>query len=880
MVKANSTIPKPDKVKEGLTPLMQQYQDIKSRYPGIILFFRLGDFYEMFGEDARRASPLLEVVLTQRQGVPMCGVPAHSVNGYLRKLIKAGEKVAVCEQLEEASAGRCIVRRDVVRVITPGTILEDNLLDARQNNYLACVYPSPKSEYFGLAYIDISTAEFGVTELSSDKLKNEILRLAPREIITVESYKDNKFLAESGITISTIEDWYFSFPEAESKIKQILHLQSLKPAGLEGREVAASAAGGILAYLEKTQVNQMPALSKIKYYSLDDYMLLDATAVKNLELIEGLNSHSSENSLLEAADNTLTAMGGRLLRQWLLRPLISAAAVNYRQKAVSFLIEEGLSRRQVRSQLNNIADIERIISRLFSGSAGPRELISLKMSLLALPQLVENISAKDALSVVPEPAAVLAKKLFAPQEVVDIISRAIVDEPPAVLKDGGVIKDGFDQKLDELRHISRDSKTMISDMESSERSRTGINNLKIGYTSVFGYFIEISKSNVHLAPQEYIRKQTVANGERYITPELKTFEEKILSAEEKILKLEESIFKFVREEILKYSHILQEIAFAVAELDIYASFAETAVLYNYSKPDINDGFELNIKEGRHPVIERKIKSGSFVSNDVYLNGGKDQIILLTGPNMAGKSTYLRQTALIVIMAQIGSYVPCKEAKIGIIDKIFTRIGAGDNLAGGESTFMVEMHETASILLQNTPRSLIVLDEVGRGTSTYDGISIAWSILEYLAASQKKNVCGPKVLFATHYFELTDLQGKLHGVKNYNVAVKEWQGAVIFLHKILPGAADRSYGIHVAQLAGLPKEVITRANSILYDLENKMQQQEPLNSKDCQQLDLFASKAYPDSEITAELKKTDVNNLTPMQALQLICELKKHLEYEN
>lgn len=867
---------RPGKTKETtLTPLMAQYQEIKSRYPGMILFFRLGDFYELFGEDALEASPILEVVLTRRQETPMCGVPYHAVNAYLRKLIKAGRKVAICEQLEEPSAGRGIVKRGVVRVITPGTILEDNLLEARQNNFLVAVYPSEKHDRYGLAAVDISTGEFLATELAGRELENEIMRLAPGEIIAPQHFAATGALSRvqslSGAPLTPLEDWYYTFPEAQSRLFKHLKLQSLKPIGLENRPLAVCSAGGVLAYIEKTQIDRMPPLAAVRYYSLDHYLLLDSTAVRNLELVEGLTTRTRENSLLSCMDATLTAMGGRLLRQWVLQPLLSLCAIERRHQAVGYLLDEGIGRRSIRDGLKKMADIERILGRLASGAAGPREVAALKTSLSLLSVLCFDLSSRTPLAESPESIRELAARLAMPDDVINLIAAAFVDEPPATLKDGGVIRPGCDAELDELRRISTDSRELISRMESGERQRTGINTLKIGYTSVFGYYLEVTKSNLHLVPQEYIRKQTVAGGERFITPELKAFEEKVLSADEKILRIEERIFRAVREGILVHAARLQDTAAAVAELDIFATFAENAALYDYCRPVIDESYDLEIRDGRHPVIERAVKSGSFVPNDVLLNGTTDQLILLTGPNMAGKSTYLRQVALIVIMAQMGSYVPCASCRIGLVDRIFTRIGAGDNLSGGESTFMVEMHETANILNQNTPRSLIILDEVGRGTSTYDGISIAWATVEYLSSLQKKNGNGPKVLFATHYFELTGLQGTLPGVRNYNVSVKEWQGNVLFLHKIVEGAADRSYGIHVAQLAGLPQEVIRRGNEILVELEQNAMHTAPAASAPQPQLDLFAAQR---PVFMDEFDKIDVNSITPLEALQILSRWKK------
>jgi DNA mismatch repair protein MutS len=869
----------------ALTPLMRQYQEIKAGHPGMILFFRLGDFYEMFGDDAVKAAGILEVVLTRRQGIPMCGVPYHAVNAYIRKLIKAGEKLAICEQLEEPAAGRGIVKRGVVRVITPGTIMEENLLDAKQNNYLMAVYPDASAAMFGIAYVDISTGEFAATQISKDRLKDEISRLMPGEVIIPATHAHPAFIAglSSGepLRSSSLEDWLFSGPEAIRRLKEYFCLQSLKPLGLEKRDLASSACGGILAYIEKTQVGQMPPLSPVRFYSLDDYLLLDDTAVRNLEILEGTNSHNEENSLLGAVDRTLTPMGGRLIRHWLLRPLLSAEAIRERQKSVEFFVEEGMARRNVRELLKGIADIERIVSRLSSGAAGPRELVSLKNSLVLLPRLQAELAGTEKLVALPEPVQNLRQQLTPPQDVIDVIARAIVDEPPAMLKDGGIVRDGYNKDLDELKSIRRDVKNHLSNLENQERRTTGIGSLKIGYTSVFGYYLEVTKANLGAVPQHYIRKQTLAGAERFITPELKAFEEKILSAEEKLMRLEEDIFQEVRGNVLLFSRQLQTIAAVLSELDIYASFAEVAVLNRFCRPDIDDGFVLDIQDGRHPVIETKLKSGSFVANDTFLDGEENQLVILTGPNMAGKSTYLRQAALIVVLAQAGSFVPASSAHIGIVDRIFTRIGAGDNLAGGESTFMVEMHETANILRQHTVRSLIILDEVGRGTSTYDGISIAHAVVEFLSLARNDAKKGPKTLFATHYFELTDLEKELPGVKNCNVAVKEWQDNVVFLHKIVPGAADRSYGIHVAKLAGLPPGVITRANSILAELEGRAHGS--IAAKTSGQLDFFSLPAAQNSDpssfssnILLELQGIDPDALTPFEALRLLVGWKERL----
>lgn len=852
---------------------MQQYTEIKSRYPGIILFFRLGDFYEMFGDDAIKSSKILEVTLTRRQNVPMCGIPYHAANAYLKKLIKAGEKVAVCEQLEEPGQGRGIVRRDVVRVITPGTILEDTLLESKQNNFLIAVCPNSQFSLFGIACADISTGEFSASEIPSEKLLGEIYRLSPVEILAPKNFHKNNVFAsiekQTSIAVSPLDDWSFTLSEAEGKIQRAFGTASLKPFGLDNKPLAASACGAILSYFENTQKNTQTPFSGIKYYSLENHLILDEAAIKNLELIEGSGTRTTQGSLLEAIDSTLTPAGGRLLRQWLLMPVLSVAEIKRRQEAVHFFVDDGMRRRELRAHLNNIADLERIVTRLSSGAATPREVIGLKISLETLPQIKEIISSSPDLIDLPKPISGLSLKLDCPGGIVALIRNAVTDEPPATLKDGGIIRDGFSTELDELRQISRGGKKLISDMESREKERTGITSLKIGYTSVFGYFIEVTKSNLTLVPADYIRKQTVASGERFITQELKSFEEKVLSADEKIIRLEEELFKKLRVDIYAYSQTLKTISTALSELDVYASFAQAAAQQHFVRPEINDGFIIDIKDGRHPVVENRIKSGSFVPNDTFLDGNSDHLVILTGPNMAGKSTYLRQAALTVILAQIGSFVPASSATVGIVDRIFTRIGAADNLAGGQSTFMVEMNETANILHQFGPRSLIILDEVGRGTSTYDGISIARAVVEYLA-KENTGLPKPKVLFATHYFELTGLAGEIAGIKNFNVAVKEWQGEVVFLHKIISGAADRSYGIHVAQLAGIPKEVIVRAKDILYKLEENAPSQ--TKTPRLQQPDLFSS-SFDFSQILIQLNSINIDTLTPLEALQLLAELK-------
>jgi DNA mismatch repair protein MutS len=868
----------------ALTPLMQQYREIKSRYPDMILLFRLGDFYEMFGEDAKKAAPILEVTLTRRQDYPMCGVPYHSVSTYLRKLIKAGEKVAVCEQLEEPKKGVSIVKRDVVRVITPGTVIEDNLLDSKKNNYLLAIVPDESSNYFGLAFIDISTGDFQTAEAEKSKLFQELFRISPCEIIVPESFRSTAVCGDiekrTGLAISTVEDWLVSDYEASARIKKFFRTQSLKPFDLENKPLSVRSCGAILSYLEKTQPKLFSGdpgqISGIKCYSLDSHMLIDESAIRNLDLVESQNTRTKENSLLDAIDSTVTPMGSRLLRHWILRPLISVPQVLKRQNCVEYFVSEGLKRRQLREILKGVSDIERIAARIASQTASPRELVGLKNTLMLLPEVSAQLVSEPGVLSPESHIAELSSRLGLPKEILDIVGSAIVDEPPAGLKDGGVIKRGYNKELDELNDIRKNAKSFVLALEDEERKRTGINTLKIGYTSVFGYYIEITRSNIENVPVNYTRKQTLTNCERFITPELKTLEEKIITAEEKIIKLEDQLYKGVLSKIFSFSGRLKELAEAIAHIDIFASFAETSSVYGYCRPVVDNSYELYIKDGRHPVIERKLKSGTFVPNDINLNSESDQIVLLTGPNMAGKSTYLRQNALLCVLAQIGSSIPAGEARIGIIDRIFTRIGASDNISEGESTFMVEMNETANILHQFTPKSLIILDEVGRGTSTYDGISIANATLEYLAIKSLKEEKRPKVLFATHYFELTDLSQKYPWIKNYNVSVKEWNDEVVFLHKIIPGPADRSYGIHVARLAGMPSLVIKRAKDILKELEARhLQILVDKQMSFFESLSVQKKKEFvPENKIMIELDRLDIDNITPLEALKLIAEWKK------
>ncbi|MDR2395886.1 MAG: DNA mismatch repair protein MutS [Endomicrobium sp.] len=850
---------------------MQQYWDIKSKYPGMILFFRLGDFYEMFGEDAIQAAPVLDVVLTKRTGTPMCGVPHHSVNFYIRKLISSGLKVVICDQLEEAGVSKGIVKRGVTKVITPGTVLEDVLLDSKTNNFLMALYFENVNDSLFVAFADISTGEFFTLETTLKAISTEISRHPISELLVSSSNVKNEFtenlISNIKVPISNIDDSFFKYESAKKTIEDLFAFNAIKKFSLN-KKGAICVCGALLSYIREIQPQSVGIFSNIRYIKNSDFMYLDTVAIKNLEILSCMHTGKLENSLLWVVASTKTAMGARTLRNWIIQPLLDIEKIKNRQNIVKFFIDNSNVRKSVIENLKRVSDIERIAARISSLTAGPKDLIALKDSLKAINKVCEIINSVPGLS--------LHLEIPKNDQIIDKIFNVIVDEPPISLKDGGVIKKGVDDKLDELRKLSTDVKMYISDVESKEKQSTGINSLKVGYTSVFGYYIEISKANIHLAPKHYVRKQTLANAERYITEELKVLEEKILYSQEKILILENKIFNNLRLEIALYLRDILKTSQIISEIDIFSGFAKDALEYNYVCPAIVDSQELYIKDGRHPVVERILKNGEFISNDIAFDENS-KVIIITGPNMAGKSTYLRQTALIIIMAQIGCFVPASQAKIGVVDRIFTRIGAGDNLAGGESTFMVEMSETATILNQYTQKSLIILDEVGRGTSTYDGMSIAWSIIEFFADAKIKANNGIKVLFATHYFELTDLANTLSGVVNYNVGVKEWNGDVIFLHKIVKGSADKSYGIHVAKIAGIPNKVISRAYKVLNKLESShITSKFDVNN----QLDLFSvnenNLIQEDSDILQELRNIDINALTPLEAFKILLDWKRKI----
>ncbi|MGD1088778.1 MAG: DNA mismatch repair protein MutS [Verrucomicrobiota bacterium] len=813
-----------------LTPMMAQYRRIKGELPGdALLLFRLGDFYEMFFEDASAGAQLLNLSLTARNGVPMCGLPFHAANSYIARILKSGRKVAICEQLEDARPGK-LVKREVTQILSPGTHFDERLLVAERNNFLASVYPSGK--IFGLALVDLTTGDFLTTELENDAaLLAELERLRPAEIIfPAEAISLRDLLRGAFQILSGYDDWTFAPETAVFTVRDHFKVASLDGFGLKDRPAAIGAAGGALHYLTQNLRRDVKHLTRISFYHRGDFLTLDYTTLRHLEILEPLRHDAPRTaSLYGALNRTVTPMGARRLRQWLSQPLAAVEPIVKRQDAVQTCIENPLGLDAFRQQLVNVRDLERTIGRLSSGSGNARDLAALRLALEQIPalkQTLQNLAQTPRLSPsslpkfeennntggTPALLLELESRISGSPELVDLISRAIVDEPPLPVKEGGMIRDGFDSALDELRDARRGGRDWIARLQADQIECTGISSLKVRFNSVFGYYIEITKANLDKVPPHYIRKQTIANGERFITPELKEMEGKILGAEERSVKLEYEIFQRVRESALGKLKEIQQTAAALAQLDVLGSFAETARLHNYVRPRVGDEGVLQIRDGRHPVLEQQLLEERFVPNDTGFDH-EIQIALITGPNMAGKSTYIRQVALLALLAHTGGFVPATEARIDLVDRIFTRIGASDDLARGQSTFMVEMTETADILNNATPRSLIVLDEIGRGTSTFDGLSLAWSIVEHL-----HNQVGAKTLFATHYHELTELAARLPRLKNFNVAVREWRDQIVFLRKIVEGGTDKSYGIQVARLAGVPKSVLERAKEILSNLE--------------------------------------------------------------
>ncbi len=802
-----------------LTPMMAQYRRIKGELPkDALLLFRLGDFYEMFFEDAQTGAQILNLALTARNGVPMCGLPFHAANGYIGKILRAGRKVAICEQLEDAQPGK-LVKREVTQILSPGTHFDERILAAEKNNFLAAVCPNGK--IFGLAVVDLTTGEFLTTELEGETaLLAEMERLRPAEIIfPSEKTSIREALGDAFKILNGHEDWTFALETAVFTVRDHFKVASLDGFGLKDKIAAVGAAGGALHYLTQHLRRDAKNLTRITFYQRSDFLTLDQTTLRHLEILEPLHRDAPRNSSLYGVLNrTVTPMGARLLRNWVSQPLATVEPIWRRQDAVEILMENSPSLEQFRTQLAGVRDLERTIGRLSSGGGNARDLVALRTAIERLPALKGILSGlqtgklKLKLDERPNLIETLNSQVSESPDLAGLLLRAVVDDPPLAIKEGGMIRDGYDESLDEIRQATRGGKDWIAKLQADEIASTGISSLKVRFNSVFGYYIEITKANLDKTPAHYIRKQTIANGERFITPELKDMEGKILGAEERSVKLEYELFQRLREDVLGKLREIQQTAAALAQLDVLASFAETARLHHYCRPQISGEGVLQIHDGRHPVLEQNLLDERFVPNDTALDGGT-QIALITGPNMAGKSTYIRQVALIALMAHTGGFVPAAEARIDLVDRIFTRIGASDDLARGQSTFMVEMTETANILNNATPRSLIVLDEIGRGTSTFDGLSLAWSILEHV-----HNQVGSKTLFATHYHELTELASRLARLKNFNVAVREWHDQIVFLRKIVAGGADKSYGIQVARLAGVPKEVLERAKQILSNLE--------------------------------------------------------------
>ncbi len=879
--------------------MLRQYQEIKRQHPGTLLFFRLGDFYELFFDDAVIGAKELEITLTARHRergnpVPMCGVPYHAASGYVAKLVRKGYRVAICDQTEDARKTTKLVRREVVRVITPGTAIDSQLLDARENSYLASVFGAGSG--MAAAFLDLSTGEFLATQFTGDaaweRVVEQIECFGPREIIfpksleplfrrTPKSDADGGAISAEGaasgsnfsgaqFALNPLDEWFFSFDRARELLLSHFDVASLEGFGLAGHDLATAAAGGALHYIRETQKDNAAHITGLSYFEPNDYLTLDQPTVRNLELVEALDGGRTR-TLIAVIDESVTGMGGRLLKQWLLRPSMKIDELNARLDAVAEFKNALILRDRLRTELKNIVDLERLMARISLGRANARDLVALKTSADAIPHIKETLADANASLL-----EALAGKLDELQDLRDLIGSSIADDPPATLTDGGYIREGHNAELDELRQLSSSSKSFIAAIETRERTRTGISSLKVKFNNVFGYFIEISKSNAKNAPPDYERKQTLANAERYTTPELKEYEAKVLGAEERISEIEQTLFAEIRQTVSVETRRVQAVAQALAMLDVLLSLAEVAARRNYSRPLLTEDDEIYVRAGRHPVIEAT--GERFIPNDTYLNNSTDRLLIITGPNMGGKSVYLRQTALVAILAQIGSFVPAEEARIAILDRVFTRVGASDSLARGRSTFMVEMTETANILNTATPRSLILLDEVGRGTSTFDGLSLAWAIAEYLHDNSQH---AAKTLFATHYHEMTELSKLLPGARNYQMGVKESGGTIVFLRRVVEGTASKSYGIEVARLAGLPRAVTERAREILSNLEaNELD----VTGKPKFARHLPSRKATPqptlfeaaNDAVVDELRNLDAEGLSSDQALEVLRKLKERL----
>jgi len=885
-----------------LTPMLRQYLGIKGEYPDAILFFRMGDFYEMFFDDARIASRILGITLTARgsyegKKIAMCGIPHHASKSYITKLVGSGRKVAICEQTEDPKESKGIVKREVVRLVTPGSIVDEGDLDDKSNLYMAAIYggsdrneypPMPgigetgeaetgEDESYGLAHVDLSTGEFRVTEIRLfNELLDELGRIAPAELLIVENGDLSGRKELSQYRIEAIERDCFDPGRAENLLKEQLGVRSLAGFGCQNMPYGTVSAGLLVHYLRDTQKGFPAHIKEIVSYHISDFMFLDESTCSHLELLKTIRRQSEKGSLLQLLDRTVTSMGSRCLKKWITYPLINVEKIRKRLAAVGCFKDDFMFREEVRRELDEIYDLERLNGRIALKRANARDLLALKASIFRIP-LIKNALTGSTSILLSE----IANKIDTLQDVAHLIEETIHEDAPVSVRDGGIIKEGYDDELDRLISLSRDGKSWIAEFAASEQQRTGISSLKVGFNKVFGYYIEISKANLHLVPPDYIRKQTLVNGERYITESLKNMEEQVLSAEEKRVELEYNIFEKIREKIALENQRIKETAALVAEIDCISGLAETAEMNNYICPEVNDSVDISIADGRHPVVEQTVKDEDFVPNDISLDSGKQQMLIITGPNMAGKSTILRQTALTVLMAQMGSFVPASKAVIGIVDRIFTRVGASDDLARGQSTFMVEMNETANILRHMTPRSLVILDEIGRGTSTYDGLSIAWAVAETLHDCEGKGV---RTLFATHYHELTEMVTTKHRVKNFNIAVREWNDQIIFLRKLVPGGTSRSYGIQVARIAGLPDRALRRAKEILNNLEGTELDEtgRPRLAKtshkkregDVLQLSLFETK---DRKLRERIKGLDISSITPLEALIELNKIKEYVD---
>ncbi len=877
-----------------LTPMMQQYVKTKEQYQDCILFYRLGDFYEMFFEDAITASRELEITLTGKdcglpERAPMCGIPYHAVDGYLNRLVGKGYKVAICEQLEDPKQAKGIVKRDVIRIVTPGTNMNIQALDETKNNYIMCIVYT--ADRYGVSISDITTGDYFMTELDgARKLMDEITKFVPAEIICNESFYVSGMDMEDlksrmGISVYSLEDWYFDDDLCRQTLMEHFQVKSLEGLGLSDYDCGVIASGALLRYLMETQKSSLANLTRLVPYVTGKYMIIDSSTRRNLELCETLREKQKRGSLMWVLDKTKTAMGARMLRSFIEQPLIEKKEINRRLDAIQELNENAISREEIREYLNPVYDLERLIGRISYKSANPRDLIAFKSSLSMLPHIKYILKGFQS-----ELLKEIEKELDPLEDLCRLVEDSIVDEPPIMVREGGIIKNGYHEEIDKLRSSKTEGKTWLAELEAKERESTGIKNLKIKFNKVFGYYLEVTNSFKDLVPERYTRKQTLTNAERYITPELKELEDMILGAEDRLSVLEYELFCGVRDQIADQVVRIQQTARAIAQTDVFASLSVVAEHNHYVRPKINEKGVIDIKGGRHPVVEKMISNDMFISNDTYLDNGNSRVSIITGPNMAGKSTYMRQTALIVLMAQLGSFVPADAAKIGIVDRIFTRVGASDDLASGQSTFMVEMTEVANILRNATRDSLLILDEIGRGTSTFDGLSIAWAVVEHIS---NPKLLGAKTLFATHYHELTELEGKISSVNNYCIAVKEKGDDIVFLRKIVKGGADKSYGIQVAKLAGVPDSVIERAKELAEELSNaditekvseikadtgarkKAKKVKKYDQVDVEQMSLF--ETVREEDILKELGEIDVGHLTPIDALNTLYRLQQKLK---